>query len=153
YLAKAGLKVLVLERRPIVGGACVTEEILPGFRVSTLAYTCGLLRPEIKQDLRLSSFGLEEHVYDPSRFLPFPDRRYLLYRLDPRDRRHHGGHSGAGDLLRLGPPYARGHQRGEGCLGLGPRWDGSDLRGNRSGRSFLWGRNPNRRRGRACCDS
>src|SRR6266699_149353 len=83
YLAKAGLKFLVLERRPIVGGACVTEEILPGFRVSTLAYTCGLFRPEIKEDLRLSSFGLEEHVYDPSSFLPFPDRRYLLYRLDP----------------------------------------------------------------------
>src|SRR6266550_862469 len=83
YLAKAGLKVLVLERRPIVGGACVTEEIHPGFRVSTLAYTCGLFRPEIKEDLRLSSFGLEEHVYDPSSFLPFPDRRYLLYRLDP----------------------------------------------------------------------
>src|SRR5207247_10774713 len=43
YLAKAGLKVLVLERRSIVGGACVTEEIHPGFRASTLAYTCGLL--------------------------------------------------------------------------------------------------------------
>jgi phytoene dehydrogenase-like protein len=82
YLAKAGLKVLVLERRPIVGGACVTEEIHPGFRVSTLAYVCGLLRPEIKADLDLVSFGLEEHVYDPATFLPFPDRRYLLYRND-----------------------------------------------------------------------
>src|SRR5256712_12268914 len=75
YLAKAGLKVMVLERRPIVGGACVTEEIHPGFRASTLAYTCGLFRPEIKADLDLASFGLEEHPYDPSQFLPFPDRR------------------------------------------------------------------------------
>ncbi len=82
YLAKAGLDVLVLERRPIVGGACVTEEIHPGFRVSTLAYVCGLLRPEIKADLQLASFGLEEHVYDPATFLPFPDQRYLLYRND-----------------------------------------------------------------------
>ncbi len=82
YLAKAGRKVLVLERRPIVGGACVTEEIHPGFRVSTLAYTCGLFRPEIKADLQLASFGLEEHACDPSSFLPFPDRRYLLYGLD-----------------------------------------------------------------------
>src|SRR6266581_5997691 len=82
YLAKARLRVTVLERRPIVGGACVTEEIHPGFRVSTLAYTCGLFRPEIKADLQLASFGLEEHAYDPSTFLPFPDRRYLLYRPD-----------------------------------------------------------------------
>ena len=82
YLAKAGLKVLVLERRPIVGGACVTEEIHPGFRASTLAYTCGLFRPEIKADLDLASFGLEEHPYDPSQFLPFPDRRFLLFRND-----------------------------------------------------------------------
>ena len=82
YLAKAGLSVVVLERRPIVGGACVTEEIHPGFRVSTLAYVCGLLRPEIKADLQLASFGLEEHAYDPATFLPFPDQRYLLYRND-----------------------------------------------------------------------
>ncbi len=82
YLAKAGLKVLVLERRPIVGGASVTEEIHPGFRVSTLAYTCGLLRPEIKSDLELARFGLEEHANDPSAFLPFPDGRFLLYRND-----------------------------------------------------------------------
>ncbi len=83
YLAKAGLHVVVLERRPIVGGACVTEEIHPGFKVSTLAYVCGLLRPEIKADLELASFGLEEHVYDPALFHPFPDRRFLLYRNDP----------------------------------------------------------------------
>jgi len=82
YLAKAGLKVLVLERRPIVGGACVTEEIHPGFRVSTLAYVCGLFRPEIKADLDLVSFGLEEHAYDPALFHPFPDGRFLLYRND-----------------------------------------------------------------------
>lgn len=82
YLARAGLRVVVLERRPIVGGACVTEEIHPGFRVSTLAYTSGLLRPEIKEDLQLATFGLEEQVYDPSLFLPFPDGRHLLYRHD-----------------------------------------------------------------------
>src|SRR5512136_1837949 len=77
YLAKAGLRVLVLEKRPIVGGASVTEEVAPGFRVSSLAYTCGLVRPEIKEDLRLRDFGLEEHAYDPASFLPFPDLRYL----------------------------------------------------------------------------
>jgi phytoene dehydrogenase-like protein len=82
YLAKAGLRTLILERRKVVGGACVTEEIHPGFRVSTLSYTCGLLRPEIKEDLQLAKFGLEEHVHDPAMFLPFPDRRYILWRPD-----------------------------------------------------------------------
>lgn len=83
YLAKAGLRVLVLERRGIVGGASVTEEIAPGFRANSLAYVCGLLRPEIKDDLDLARFGLEEHAYDPHMFLPFPDGRHLLYRNDP----------------------------------------------------------------------
>src|SRR2546427_804545 len=87
YLAKAGLKVLVLERRSMVGGACVTEEIHPGFRASTLAYTCGLLRPEIKADLDLPAFGLDEHVHDPSVFQPFPDGRFLLYRNDEEPNR------------------------------------------------------------------
>src|SRR5213594_2542204 len=87
YLAKAGLKVLVLERRAIVGGACVTEETHPGFRASTLAYTCGLLRPEIKADLDLPAFGLDEHVHDPSVFQPFPDGRFLLYRNDEESNR------------------------------------------------------------------
>ena len=82
YLARAGLKTLILERRRTVGGACVTEEIHPGFRVSSLSYTCGLFRPEIKEDLQLARFGLEEHAHDPAMFLPFPDRRYILWRLD-----------------------------------------------------------------------
>src|SRR5215468_3428443 len=53
YLAKAGWRVLVLERRPVVGGACVTEEVFPGFKVSTAAYVNSLFRPEIIRDLRL----------------------------------------------------------------------------------------------------
>ena len=82
YLARAGLKTLILERRGIVGGACVTEEVLPGFRASSLSYTCGLFRPEIKEELQLAKFGLEEHAHDPALFLPFPDRRYILWRSD-----------------------------------------------------------------------
>jgi len=59
YLGKAGLKTLVLERRPIVGGSAVTEEIHPGFRVSTVAYVVSLLRSEVIQDLQLKSHGFE----------------------------------------------------------------------------------------------
>ena len=55
YLARAKWKVLVLERRYIVGGACVTEETFPGFKVSTAAYVNSLFRPEIVRDLRLAT--------------------------------------------------------------------------------------------------
>ncbi len=78
YLAKAGLKVLVLERRPIVGGASVTEEVFPGVKFSRLAYSAGLLRPEIIRDLELARFGYEVHPFDPQFFLPFPNGDSIL---------------------------------------------------------------------------
>ena len=59
YLARAGLKTLVLERRHVLGGAAVTEEIIPGFRFSVASYVVSLLRPEIIRDLNLPRFGLE----------------------------------------------------------------------------------------------
>src|SRR5437879_13497205 len=80
YLAKAGLHVVVLERRPMVGGACVTEEIHPGFKVSTLAYVCGLLRPEIKADVELTSSGLAEQPYEHGLSRPLPEHRRPLHR-------------------------------------------------------------------------
>ena len=78
YLGRAGRRVLVLERRGIVGGACVTEELWPGFKVSTAAYVTSLLRPEVIRDLELARHGLEILPRDPSSFTPFPDDRYLL---------------------------------------------------------------------------
>ncbi len=78
YLAKAGLKPLVLERRPVVGGASVTEEVFPGVRFSRLAYSAGLLRPEIIRDLELAKFGLEVRPFDPQFFLPFPNGDSIL---------------------------------------------------------------------------
>jgi len=59
YLAKAGMKVCVLERRPLVGGACATEEVWPGYRVSTAAHMLGLLQPRVILDLELQKFGYE----------------------------------------------------------------------------------------------
>src|SRR5262245_52819494 len=78
YLAKAGWKVLVLERRPVVGGACVTEEVFPGFKVSTAAYVNSLFRPEIIRDLRLADHGFALLERSPSSFTPFPDGRHLF---------------------------------------------------------------------------
>ncbi|MEO8425235.1 MAG: FAD-dependent oxidoreductase, partial [Actinomycetota bacterium] len=59
YLAKAGKKVLVLERRHVLGGAAVTEEIFPGFKFSVYSYVVSLLRPEIIRELELPKHGLE----------------------------------------------------------------------------------------------
>ena len=78
YLAKNQYKVLVLERREIVGGCCITEELWPGFKVSTAAYVNSLLRPEIIRDLDLKKYGFEMLPRSPSSFTPFPDGRYLM---------------------------------------------------------------------------
>src|SRR5688500_20313799 len=78
YLARAGVKVLVVERRDVLGGACVTEELWPGFKVSTAAYVNSLLRPEIIRDLELKKYGFEMLPRSPSSFTPFPDGRYLM---------------------------------------------------------------------------
>ncbi len=78
YLAKAGRKVLVLERRDVLGGCCVTEEVWPGYKVSTAAYVNSLLRPEIIRDLELKKHGFEMLPRSPSSFTPFPDGRYLM---------------------------------------------------------------------------
>ncbi len=77
YLAKAGLKVCVLERRDVVGGAAVTEEFHPGFRNSVAAYTVSLLQPKVIADLDLAAHGLKIVQRRLNNFLPLPDDRYL----------------------------------------------------------------------------
>jgi phytoene dehydrogenase-like protein len=95
YLGLAGLKVKVVERRPIVGGAAVTEEFYPGFRNSIAAYTVSLLNPKVIRDLRLHDHGLRIVERRAQNFLPTPDGRYILSgegrteaeiaKLNPRD--------------------------------------------------------------------
>src|SRR5437763_12033212 len=85
YLARAGRRVVVLERRDLVGGASVTEEVWPGYRVSTAAYVVSLLQPKIVRDLELHRFGYEVLPLDPAYFLPFPDGRSILVWDDPRN--------------------------------------------------------------------
>ncbi|MGC2462925.1 MAG: NAD(P)/FAD-dependent oxidoreductase [Steroidobacteraceae bacterium] len=77
YLAAAGLKVTVLERRPVVGGAAVTEEFHPGFRNSVAAYTVSLLHPKIIRELELAAHGLRVVERRLANFLPTEDGRYL----------------------------------------------------------------------------
>jgi len=73
YLARAGMKVRVLERRHIVGGAAVTEEFHPGFRNSTASYTVSLLRPKVIADMKLADHGYRVIERTISNFFPFPD--------------------------------------------------------------------------------
>ena len=78
YLAMAGLRVKVVERRKVVGGAAVTEEFYPGFRNSVAAYTVSLLNPRIIADLKLAEHGLKIVERRAQNFLPSPDGNYLL---------------------------------------------------------------------------
>jgi len=78
YLARAKWRVIVLEARELVGGCAVTEEIWPGYRVSTGAYLSSLLQPKVVRDLELEKFGYKVDAKDPAFFSPFPDGRHLF---------------------------------------------------------------------------
>lgn len=82
YLARAGLSTLVLERREIVGGCCVTEEIAPGCRASTTSYIASMLRPEVIRDLKLAEFGLRMIPCDPAIQVPFLDGHVVSWWSD-----------------------------------------------------------------------
>ncbi len=77
YLAKSGLDVLVLERRSFVGGAAITEELIPGFKFTTFSYALSLIRPDIVQDLNLAEHGMMS-LPMPNGFHPSADGRYLF---------------------------------------------------------------------------
>jgi phytoene dehydrogenase-like protein len=87
YLARAGKRVIVLEKRHVLGGAAVTEEIFPGFRFSVASYVVSLLRPEIIQDLELRRHGMEIFPLDGT-FTPMPNGNYL-WRVDDHAKTHH----------------------------------------------------------------
>src|SRR5436305_10760303 len=78
YQARAKRKVLVLERREMVGGCAVTEEIWPGYRVSTGAYLTSLLQQRIVKELELERYGYKVDAKDPAFFSAFPDGRHLF---------------------------------------------------------------------------
>lgn len=85
YLAKAGRRVLVLERRELIGGATVTEEIHPGFKFDTGAHSITRLHPAVVADLRLAAHGLEVLPLDPTVFAPGPNGEHLLLWRKPAD--------------------------------------------------------------------
>ncbi|MFI4935645.1 MAG: phytoene desaturase family protein, partial [Caulobacterales bacterium] len=155
YLARAGLKVTVLERRHIVGGAAVTEEFHPGFRNSTASYAVSLLNPKVIADMALARHGLKIVERRAQNFLPLNDRDYLITgegrtaaevaKFSARDAERlgdYGARLGAvADVLRAlvlkTPPnvveggLAAGLPELLNALGVGRRLGGLDLTGRR----------------------
>src|SRR5512136_2048325 len=84
YLARARKSVLVLERRHVVGGAAVTEEVFPGFKFTVCSYVCSMLRPAVIRELELPKFGLTV-IPQECNFIPSRDGRYLYFRGDEED--------------------------------------------------------------------
>lgn len=103
YLASAGLKTVVVERREVIGGAAVTEEFHPGFKVSVASYSLSLLRPDIHRDMRLVERGVVIKPKDPQMFVPFPDgRHFFVWRDEERT---------AEELRQIYPPDADAYKR------------------------------------------
>ena len=99
YLSRAGLSVLVLERRDLVGGACVTEELFPGFNVSSCSYVSHLLQEKVVDDLSLKRHGLNIFPLDPYRFFPHPSGQYTITWHDDEQTR--------AEIERVSPADAR----------------------------------------------
>jgi phytoene dehydrogenase-like protein len=152
YLAKAGYKVCVLERRGIVGGAAITEEFHPGFRNSVASYSVSLLNPKIIRDMDLARHGLKVVLRTISYFVPLEDDRYLIVdrnkertarelgRFSTRDVANYAAFNARldtiVDLLRTvlmeTPPNAGGGLRDLlGALTMGNRVRGLGLEGQR----------------------
>jgi phytoene dehydrogenase-like protein len=137
YLARAGLRVCVVERRDILGGACVTEEVWPGHRISRASYVVSLLQPKVVEDLRLKDFGYEVHPLDPAYAAIDGDGRVMFFHNDQQatvdslarfSRKDAAAYPAFEDLLErmagflrplmLRPPPALGSKRPGDLLGL-----------------------------------
>lgn len=109
YLARAGRKVLVLERRELVGGCAITEEVIPGYRFSRLAYVNSLFRPEIIRELKLKDYGFEMLPREPSSFTPFPGGEHLFLGPDAELNRR--------EISKFSERDAEAYERYEAMLG------------------------------------
>ena len=149
YLAGAGLRVVVLEKNAVVGGAAVTEEFHPGFRNSVAAYTVSLLNPVVIADLELERHGLRIVERPVANFWPVDERRYLLMPYGLANRQRAVAAFSAKDAERL-PAYdaalgarrrvparagagaaaqrRRRHPRADRRRGAGPAAHGADAR-------------------------
>lgn len=118
YLARGGLDVLVLERRHVLGGAAVTEEPWPGYRVSTASYVVSLMPPRVVSDLGLGSFGYRVSILEPDYWVPYPDGRALTLWGDATKT--------AEEIGRFSPHDADAYLEFDGSLShASPTWSGT----------------------------
>jgi phytoene dehydrogenase-like protein len=101
YLRQGGLRVGVFERRDFVGGAVVTEELWPGYRVPTCSYICYLLQDRVIEDMALREHGFDVHQLKPSSFTPFPDGRAMLSWKEPERTAEYIANISAADAARF----------------------------------------------------
>jgi len=101
YLARAGMRTLILERRHLVGGAAITEELRPGYWFTTFSYALSLLRPQIIQELELTSHGFMPLLMS-TRFAPGEDGEYLLFNRDHDETLR--------EIARISPHDADGYE-------------------------------------------
>ncbi|MBA3430173.1 MAG: NAD(P)/FAD-dependent oxidoreductase [Actinobacteria bacterium] len=109
YLARAGLDVVVLERRHVLGGAAVTEEAWPGYQVSSASYVVSLMPPRIESELELKRHGYRVSILDPDYYVPFPDGTSLTLRGDVR--------ASADEIAKLSKPDADAYVRFDAYFG------------------------------------
>ena len=119
YLAKAGLRTLILEKRHLVGGAAITEELYPGFKFTTFSYALSLLRPQIIHELELPKYGFKP-LSMPTSFAPDEDGTYLLLGQDEGENMR--------EIARLSPHDADAykqykHDLAEVCRAIKPLLD------------------------------
>ena len=101
YLGRAGLDVQVLERRDIVGGAAVTEEWFPGYKISTCSYVCHILQQKVIDELELRRYGFHVYPIDPSRVHPFPNGKAVTLLARRRQDGRGAAQAVAGGRRRL----------------------------------------------------
>ncbi|HEX5165550.1 MAG TPA: NAD(P)/FAD-dependent oxidoreductase [Thermomicrobiales bacterium] len=115
YLARAGMKTLVLERRDFVGGAAITEELFPGYSVPSCSYICYLLQPRIIDDMDLREYGFEILPAAKDTFMPFPNGRSLLDGREGRSIEEQIAEFAPGDAVNL-PKYREIRRRMAGII-------------------------------------
>ncbi len=132
YLARAGLRVCVLERNVAIGGATISEEVWPGWTVSAASYVCSLLHPSIAQELDLAAHGYSVYRKSAASFTPLPDGRSLLLTRDEAEnareiakfsKRDVRGHAAFADEVN-----ALGSAVHDSFEAQSPRWDAFDAR-------------------------
>ncbi len=139
YLAKAGRRVLVIERRDVMGGAAVSEAVWPGWTVSTASYVCSLLHPTVVAELSLAAHGYHAYAKDPSSFTPLLDGRSLLLGKDDAANAREIAAFDSGDVAGFAAFEAEATRLGGALFDAFERDDPQNVRFDEAAHTALYG--------------